>query len=53
MTRALFGSTLAGSLPRPAWLSETQKLWPQRKAEGAELTQTKADAALMRQPYGI
>ena len=47
MTRTLFSSTIAGSLPKPAWLSETQKLWPQWKAEGAELAQAKADATLL------
>ncbi|MDP3310129.1 MAG: methionine synthase, partial [Polaromonas sp.] len=43
----MFSSTIAGSLPKPAWLSETQKLWPQWKAEGAELAQAKADATLL------
>jgi 5-methyltetrahydropteroyltriglutamate--homocysteine methyltransferase len=47
MSRPLFSSTIAGSLPKPAWLSETHKLWPQWKAEGAELTQAKADATLL------
>ncbi|RZL52420.1 MAG: methionine synthase, partial [Variovorax sp.] len=37
MTRTLFSSTIAGSLPKPAWLSETNKLWPQWRAEGDEL----------------
>jgi len=45
--RTLFSSTIAGSLPKPAWLSETNKLWPQWKAEGADLTQAKADATLL------
>jgi 5-methyltetrahydropteroyltriglutamate--homocysteine methyltransferase len=47
MSRPLFSSTIAGSLPKPAWLSETQKLWPQWRAEGAELAQAKADATLL------
>ena len=47
MPRTLFCSTIAGSLPKPSWLSETQKLWPQWKAEGAELAQAKADATLL------
>ncbi|MDP3825920.1 MAG: methionine synthase, partial [Polaromonas sp.] len=47
MTRPLFSATIAGSLPKPAWLSETHKLWPQWKAEGAELAQAKADATLL------
>ena len=47
MTRKLFNTTIAGSLPKPAWLSETNKLWPQWKAEGEELKQAKADATLL------
>ena len=47
MSTPLFSATIAGSLPKPAWLSETQKLWPQWKAEGAELAQAKQDATLL------
>src|SRR6202008_1115683 len=47
MTRPLFSATIAGSLPKPGWLAETQKLWPQWKSEGAELAQSKADATLL------
>jgi len=47
MTRPLFSSTIAGSLPKPAWLAEPQKLWPAWKLEGAELAQAKADATLL------
>jgi 5-methyltetrahydropteroyltriglutamate--homocysteine methyltransferase len=43
----MFETVIAGSLPKPAWLSETQKLWPQWKAEGAELAQAKIDATLL------
>jgi len=43
----MFQTTIAGSLPKPAWLAETQKLWPQWKAEGAELAQAKRDATLL------
>lgn len=43
----LFPATLAGSLPKPAWLAETQKLWPQWKSQGDELLQAKADATLL------
>src|SRR6476620_8649502 len=46
-TRPLFSATIAGSLPKPAWLAETRKLWPAWKAEGAELAQAKADATLL------
>src|ERR1700741_353289 len=47
MTRPLFSATIAGSLPKPGWLAETQKLWPRWKAEGAELQQAKLDATLL------
>ncbi len=43
----LFETAIAGSLPKPGWLSETQKLWPQWRQEGAELVQAKRDATLL------
>lgn len=43
----MFKTAIAGSLPKPAWLAETQKLWPQWKSEGDELRQAKADATLL------
>ena len=43
----LFPSTLAGSLPKPAWLAETHRLWPRWKMDGAELAQAKLDATLL------
>jgi 5-methyltetrahydropteroyltriglutamate--homocysteine methyltransferase len=43
----MFPTAIAGSLPKPAWLSETHKLWPQWKAQGDELSQAKADATLL------
>jgi 5-methyltetrahydropteroyltriglutamate--homocysteine methyltransferase len=43
----LFSAVIAGSLPKPGWLSETKKLWPQWKTEGDELKQAKADATLL------
>ena len=30
----MFDTAIAGSLPKPAWLAETEKLWPQWKAQG-------------------
>ena len=30
-------TTIAGSLPKPAWLAEPEKLWPAWRAEGKEL----------------
>ena len=47
MTTKLFNTAIAGSLPKPAWLSETNKLWPQWKADGEALKQAKADATLL------
>jgi 5-methyltetrahydropteroyltriglutamate--homocysteine methyltransferase len=43
----MFDTAIAGSLPKPAWLAETEKLWPRWKAEGTELTQAKLDATLL------
>ncbi len=43
----MFETTIAGSLPKPAWLAETQKLWPAWKMSGAELEQAKRDATLL------
>ncbi|HEX4326622.1 MAG TPA: methionine synthase [Burkholderiales bacterium] len=43
----MFEATIAGSLPKPGWLSETNKLWPQWKQEGADLVAAKKDATLL------
>jgi len=43
----MFETTLAGSLPKPGWLAETHKLWPQWRAEGDALIQAKKDATLL------
>ncbi len=43
----LFPTTIAGSLPKPAWLAETEKLWPKWHAEGAALQSMKEDSALL------
>jgi 5-methyltetrahydropteroyltriglutamate--homocysteine methyltransferase len=43
----MFETTIAGSLPKPFWLAETGKLWPQWRAQGAELDQAKRDATLL------
>ncbi len=47
LEKTTFRTAIAGSLPKPAWLSETQKLWPQWKQEGTELAQAKLDATLI------
>jgi len=43
----MFETTIAGSLPKPDWLAEPEKLWPQWKQAGASLQQAKADATLL------
>src|SRR5690348_12037269 len=43
----MFETTIAGSLPKPGWLAETDKLWPQWRASGAELARAKRDATLL------
>lgn len=43
----LFPATVAGSLPKPSWLAETNKLWPQWKLAGDELAAAKLDATLL------
>ena len=43
----MFESTIAGSLPKPTWLAETQKLWPQWRSTGDALQEAKADATLL------
>jgi 5-methyltetrahydropteroyltriglutamate--homocysteine methyltransferase len=40
-------TTIAGSLPKPGWLAETNKLWPSWRAAGAELERAKRDATLL------
>jgi len=43
----LFPSTVAGSLPKPSWLAEPNKLWPQWRLHGEELAAAKLDATLL------
>ncbi len=43
----MFNTAIAGSLPKPAWLAETQKLWPQWRSEGTDLARAKLDATLL------
>jgi methionine synthase II (cobalamin-independent) len=40
----LLATTLAGSLPKPSWLAEPEKLWAPWKLEGAALEEGKRDA---------
>jgi 5-methyltetrahydropteroyltriglutamate--homocysteine methyltransferase len=43
----LFPTTVAGSLPKPAWLAAPQKLWAPWRLEGEELAAAKDDATLL------
>lgn len=43
----MFETTIAGSLPKPAWLAEPNKLWPQWRSTGDDLAAAKADATLL------
>jgi len=43
----MFRTAIAGSLPKPDWLAETHKLWPQWRSKGAALQQAKLDATLL------
>jgi 5-methyltetrahydropteroyltriglutamate--homocysteine methyltransferase len=43
----MFPTTIAGSLPKPSWLAEPDKLWPQWRLTGAELSAGKLDATLL------
>ena len=43
----MFKTTLAGSLPKPSWLAEPDRLWPQWRLQGDDLAQGKLDATLL------
>jgi 5-methyltetrahydropteroyltriglutamate--homocysteine methyltransferase len=43
-TPTLLRTTIAGSLPKPAWLAEPEALWAAWKLEGRELDEGKHDA---------
>ena len=43
----MFPTTIAGSLPKPSWLAEPDKLWPQWRLSGADLAAGKLDATLL------
>ena len=43
----IFPTTDAGSLPKPAWLAEPNKLWPKWQLAGEALAQAKLDATLL------
>jgi 5-methyltetrahydropteroyltriglutamate--homocysteine methyltransferase len=43
----MFETTIAGSLPKPAWLAEPNKLWAPWRAEGSALDDAKRDATIL------
>ncbi len=43
----MFDTTIAGSLPKPEWLAEPEKLWAPWRLEGEALERGKRDAALV------
>jgi 5-methyltetrahydropteroyltriglutamate--homocysteine methyltransferase len=43
----LFPTTIAGSLPKPAWLAEPNRLWAPWRPVGEELAQAKDDATVL------
>jgi 5-methyltetrahydropteroyltriglutamate--homocysteine methyltransferase len=53
----MFDTTIAGSLPKPAWLAEPNRLWAPWRLAGAELDDAKRDATLLalklQEDYGI
>jgi 5-methyltetrahydropteroyltriglutamate--homocysteine methyltransferase len=46
-TTPLFPTTIAGSLPKPAWLAEANRLWAPWRLVGEELAEAKDDATLL------
>ena len=43
----MFETTIAGSLPKPSWLAEPEKLWAAWRLQGAELDEGKRDATIL------
>src|SRR5437870_1683960 len=43
----MFETTIAGSLPKPNWLAEPERLWPPWRLSGLELETAKGDATLL------
>ena len=43
----MFETTIAGSLPKPSWLAEPEKLWAPWRLQDGDLEQGKRDAALV------
>src|SRR3954452_22001915 len=47
MRMSMFPTTIAGSLPKPSWLAEPNRLWAPWRLSGAELADAKRDATLL------
>jgi 5-methyltetrahydropteroyltriglutamate--homocysteine methyltransferase len=43
----MFATTIAGSLPKPGWLAEPNRLWAPWRLAGAELDAAKRDATIL------
>jgi 5-methyltetrahydropteroyltriglutamate--homocysteine methyltransferase len=43
----MFATTIAGSLPKPAWLAEPNRLWAPWRLAGEELAAAKRDATIL------
>jgi len=43
----MFPTTIAGSLPKPSWLAEPNRLWAPWRLDGADLAEGKRDATLL------
>src|SRR5215471_3611594 len=43
----MFATTIAGSLPKPAWLAEPNKLWAPWRPAGEDLATAKRDATIL------
>jgi hypothetical protein len=43
----MFATTITGSLPKPAWLAEPNRLWAPWRPAGAELEAAKRDATIL------
>jgi 5-methyltetrahydropteroyltriglutamate--homocysteine methyltransferase len=43
----MFATTITGSLPKPVWLAEPNKLWAPWRLAGAELAAAKRDATIL------
>src|SRR5271169_2649022 len=46
-SNVMFPATIAGSLPKPAWLAAPNRLWAPWRLEGDELADAKDDATLL------